>query len=113
MAIWSSTDATTGSKSSTLGDTPCGAVWRKVDLHLHSPDVGSFRRPNGADLQTEAGRQKIIEAYVSQIHAANIDIAAITDYNGIRPEWFIPIRDQARNYGITVFPGRNRCRSRP
>jgi predicted metal-dependent phosphoesterase TrpH len=105
MAIWSSTDAATGSKSSMLGDTPCGAVWRKVDLHLHSPAVGSFRCPNGADLQTEAGRQKIIEAYVSQMHAAKIDIGAITDYNGIHSEWFIPNCDQAGKYGITVFPG--------
>jgi hypothetical protein len=39
------------------------------------------------------------------MHAAKIDIGAITDYNGIRSEWFIPIRDQARDYGITVFPG--------
>jgi chromosome segregation protein len=105
MADRSSTAVTISPESSMCEDPSCGAVWRKVDLHLHSPGVGSFRCPNGADVQTEAGRQKIIEAYVSQMHTAKIDIGAITDYNSIRSEWFIPIRDQARNYGITVFPG--------
>lgn len=64
MAAWSSTDVTVSPESSTRGDTSCGAVWRKVDLHLHSPGVNSFRCPNDPDIQTEAGRQKIIEAYV-------------------------------------------------
>ena len=35
----------------------------------------------------------------------NIQVGAITDYNGIRQHWFIPIREQARNYGITLLPG--------
>jgi hypothetical protein len=39
------------------------------------------------------------------MHAAKIDIGAITDYNGIHSEWFIPNCDQAGKYGITVFPG--------
>jgi hypothetical protein len=34
-----------------------------------------------------------------------IQVGAITDYNGIRQEWFIPIREQARNYSITLLPG--------
>jgi hypothetical protein len=105
MATRSSVDTTPSPEFSALGDTPCGAVWRKVDLHLHSPGVDSFRCPNGADIQTDAGRQKIIEAYVSQMRDAHIQVGAITDYNGIRLDWFIPIREQARNYGITLLPG--------
>lgn len=105
MPTWSSADATIGPKPSMLGDTPRGARWRKVDLHLHSPGVESFRCPNGADLQTEAGRQRIIEAYVRQMRDVKIDVGAITDYNGIRREWFVPIRDLARTYDITILPG--------
>ena len=105
MAAQSSTAVTVSPESSTCGDTSCGAVWRRVDLHLHSPGVDSFRCPNGADIQTEAGRQKIIGTYVRQMRDAHIQVGAITDYNGIRQEWFIPIREQARNYGITLLPG--------
>lgn len=36
---------------------------------------------------------------------ARIQVGAITDYNGIRQEWFIPIREQARNSSITLLPG--------
>ncbi|MGH7928471.1 MAG: hypothetical protein ACREQV_11820 [Candidatus Binatia bacterium] len=34
-----------------------------------------------------------------------IQVGAITDYNGIRREWFIPLREQAHNYGITLLRG--------
>ena len=64
----------------------CGAVWRRVDLHLHSPGVSSFRCPNGANTQTDAGRRTIAEAYVRKLLDAKIAIGAITDYNGIRQE---------------------------
>jgi hypothetical protein len=67
MATRSHVDTTMSPESSAPGDIPCGAVWRKVDLHLHSPGVDSFRCPNGADLQTEAGRQRIVEAYMRQM----------------------------------------------
>lgn len=88
-----------------LSDTSCGAVWRRVDLHLHSPGIESFRCPNGTDTQTDAGRQRLIEAYVRRMRDAKIEIGAITDYNGVRPEWFLPIRAEARKYGITLLPG--------
>lgn len=83
----------------------CGAVWRRVDLHLHSPGVSSFRCPNGANTQSDAGRRTIAETYVRKLLDAKIAIGAITDYNGIRQEWFLPIRDEARKHGIVLLPG--------
>ena len=83
----------------------CGAVWRRVDLHLHSPGVNSFTLPDGADTRNEAGRAKIVQQYVEQLAAQQIEIAAITDYNGIRREWFEPIREVASTYSINVLSG--------
>jgi predicted ATPase len=80
-------------------------VWRRVDLHLHSPGVVSFRCPDGANLQTEAGRRKIAEAYISKLRDSKIEIGAITDYNGIRIEWFQLLHDLAKEQGIILLPG--------
>ena len=82
-----------------------GATWVRADLHLHSPGVLSFRCPEGSDPATAKGRQKIAEAYVKQLKDAGIGICAITDYNGVRTEWFSPIKELAREEGISVLPG--------
>src|SRR5712692_4547951 len=84
---------------------PCGAIWRRVDLHLHSPGVGSFRCPDGANPQTEGGRRKIAEVYVRKLLDTKIELGAITDYNGIRVEWFSLLRDLAKEHGILLLPG--------
>ncbi len=79
-----------------------GARWVRVDLHLHSPAAHSFKFPSGLD----AGRrEEVVQRYVAQLKAQGIAVAAITDYQQIRPEWFLPIRDAARKAGIYVFPG--------
>ncbi len=82
-----------------------GTRWHRVDFHLHSPGVASFVCPDGAELRTDAGRQKLAQQYVARLADARISLCAITDYNGIREEWFGPIRDLARERGITVLPG--------
>ncbi len=102
------TPAPTHSAPSDAGDGPavsCGARWRRVDLHLHSPGVASFRAPDGADLESSRGRSAVVEKYVEQLIASKIELAAITDYNGVRERWFEPIRKQAAARGITVLPG--------
>jgi Fe-S cluster assembly ATPase SufC len=82
-----------------------GARWRRVDFHLHTPGVASFVCPDGADLETDKGRTVVVGPYVDRLAEAGIHLCAITDYNGIREEWFAPIRDRARARGITVLPG--------
>jgi len=89
----------------TDASTSRGAEWRRVDLHLHSPGVSSFRAPNGADLTSPSGREAIVDAYVEQLVNSGIELAAITDYNGVREGWFESIRAKAAEHGITVLPG--------
>ncbi len=103
-------DLYTGMQADTSGEerrftTSCGAVWQRVDLHLHSPGVESFRCPDGADPLNDSHRRKVVEAYVYRLIKASIKVASITDYNGIRTEWFSPIRDLAEKQGITLLPG--------
>ena len=82
-----------------------GAEWVRVDLHLHSPGVESFTLPSGINLSSDEDREKLVREYVKRLKEAEIKIAAITDYNGIRGEWFIPIKEEAEKEGIKVFPG--------
>jgi predicted ATPase len=42
---------------------------------------------------------------VDQLNSQKISVGAITDYNGIREEWFEPIREEAAKRGIVVLPG--------
>ncbi len=79
-----------------------GARWVRVDLHLHSPGVPSFQFPR--DLNT-AHREQIAQKYVAQLREQGIEVAAITDYQQIRTEWFQIIREMALAEGIYVYPG--------
>ncbi len=85
--------------------TSAGAIWRRVDLHLHSPGVSTFSCPSGMDYNSSTDREKLIERYVAQLVTQRISICAITDYNGVRTEWFVPIRDAAAQKGIKMLPG--------
>ena len=82
-----------------------GAEWVRVDLHLHSPGADTFNLPSGIDLDSQKDKGKIVEEYIEKLRQANIKVAAITDYNGIRKEWFRPIRDAAKEQGIFILPG--------
>lgn len=82
-----------------------GAAWRHVDLHLHSPWSGHFSGLSEVDPRTDTGVDELARAYVEALQSAGIEIAAITDYNGIREPGFSRIRDLASEKGITVLPG--------
>jgi chromosome segregation protein len=86
-------------------EIPHGAVWRRVDLHLHTPGVSSFHLPSGVDPSVPDQRARLADAYVQQLRQQGIEVAALTDYNGIRLEWFDAIRTRAAEVGIVVFPG--------
>lgn len=79
-----------------------GATWHRVDLHLHSPSISTFVSPKGT--KREDGRG-LIDAYVGQLAAQGISVAAITDYNGVDIEWFEVTAAKAINSGITLLPG--------
>lgn len=82
-----------------------GAEWIRVDLHLHSPAVSTFNLPSGINLNSKKVKDNIIAEYIQKLQEANIKVAAITDYNGIRSQWFIPIRDAAEEKEIFILPG--------
>lgn len=82
-----------------------GARWVRVDFHLHTPGVDSFKCPSGLDPRRDNHRSQIIRDYVKQLRDQGIELAAITDYNGVRKSWFIPIREEAEKLGIVVLPG--------
>jgi len=86
-------------------DKYVGAEWVRVDLHLHSPGVDSFILPSGVNVDSIDDRERLVKKYVEKLKDANIKICAITDYNGIRKEWFISIRDEAKKQGIFILPG--------
>ncbi|ABQ90124.1 TrlF family AAA-like ATPase [Roseiflexus sp. RS-1] len=79
-----------------------GARWVRADFHLHSPGAYSFRFPDGL---SQKDRNELIRRYVDQLQAQGIEIAAITDYQHVRVEWFVPIRDAAAHKGIYIYPG--------
>lgn len=81
------------------------AEWIRVDLHLHSPGVGSFKLSDSGNIESMEFKNKIIEEYLDQLQRMNIKIGAITDYNGIRVDWFNQISSEAEKRGITIFPG--------
>lgn len=82
-----------------------GAEWLKVDLHLHSPGVESFSLPGGVNVKSDKDIEKVVKEYVQRLKEKEIRIGAITDYNGIRKEWFERIRNEAKEEGIIIFPG--------
>ena len=82
-----------------------GANWARVDLHLHSPGVETFVLPSGCNVEDDEDKKKIVSEYVNKLKEAEIKVGAITDYNGIREEWFTPIQTEAKKQGITILPG--------
>ncbi|XOB98323.1 TrlF family AAA-like ATPase [Deinococcota bacterium DY0809b] len=73
-----------------------------MDLHLHSPGVSSFSFPPGLDANQ---RDRVVAQYVDQLKKYGIEVAAITDYQQIRTEWYTPIREAALKEGIYIYPG--------
>lgn len=88
-----------------LPDVPVGATWRCVDLHLHTPGVPSFALPPDVEVHDRADQERLADRYVDRLVSAGINLAALTDYQGVRQPWFDLIRDRARAAGIVVVPG--------
>ncbi len=88
-----------------MPDVPAGATWRCTDVHLHTPGVPSFELPPGIDIHEGGDRKRLAEEYVSKLTDAGIQVAVITDYQGVRKPWFSLIRERAQAARITVLPG--------
>lgn len=86
-----------------LPDVLLGATWRCVDLHLHTPGVPTFALPAGVDIRQQRDREQVADQYVGRLRTAGVEVAVITDYQGVRTEWYSLIRNRAA--GITVLPG--------
>lgn len=84
---------------------PNGANWIKADFHLHSPFIHSFKLPSGINLSSERDKNKLIDEYVAKLKEYEIGICAITDYQQVRKEWFVPFQKAAADSNIYVFPG--------
>ncbi|MCD6122309.1 MAG: AAA family ATPase [Spirochaetales bacterium] len=82
-----------------------GSTWFRMDLHLHSPGVESFKLPNGVNISLPETKKRIVKNYVEQLKRQNIKIGAITDYQQIRKQWFKPIQEEAKKEGIYILPG--------
>lgn len=88
-----------------LPDVSVGAIWRCADFHLHTPGVRTFELPPGVDVDKVGDREHLADEYVRRLTQAGIQIAAITDYQGVRQPWFSLIRERAEALGIVVLPG--------
>jgi len=82
-----------------------GSRWRKVDFHLHTPGVDSFAGLPGMTYDGVEDQRQFAQAYTARLHETGVEIAAITDYNGVRLPWYDLIKDEASAYGIIVLPG--------
>jgi chromosome segregation protein len=88
-----------------LPDVPVGATWRCTDLHLHTPGVSTFVLPPGVDVYNDGDREHLADEYVQRLVDAGIQVAAITDYQGVRQPWFTLIRERAQAHEIVILPG--------
>jgi chromosome segregation protein len=88
-----------------LPDVSVGATWRCVDFHLHTPGVTSFALPPGVDVHRATDRERLVDEYVDRLVTAGVQVAALTDYQGVRQPWFDLIRDRGASSGIIVLPG--------
>jgi len=80
-----------------------GAEWVRVDFHLHSPESSTFLLPSGLNLSSNL--KELVNQYIKRLKDASIKIAAITDYNLIRKDFFIKIKQEANKYDIVILPG--------
>jgi hypothetical protein len=82
-----------------------GSRWRRIDFHLHTPGVSSFQGLDGMNVDSPDDQRRFADAYVQRLLDAGTEIAAITDYNGIREPWYTMIRGAAAERGVNVLPG--------
>jgi chromosome segregation protein len=90
---------------SDLPDVAVGATWRCADFHLHTPGTRTFELPPRVDVEKASDRERLADEYVRKLTEAGVQLAAITDYQGVRQPWFSLIRERAEPLGIVVLPG--------
>lgn len=83
-----------------------GSIWRKWDLHIHTP--ASFHWPGKQwEQQTPAERDATCQAIVDKINSLDIDAFCIMDYWTF--DGYLAVRDYLQNHaGATnkrIFPG--------
>jgi energy-coupling factor transporter ATP-binding protein EcfA2 len=71
-----------------------GSIWRKCDLHFHTPSSYDYK-------DASVTNQQIIE----KLHATGISIIAITDHHLIDVERINDLKQIAKQYNICVLPG--------
>jgi hypothetical protein len=67
--------------------------------------VSSFRTDTNLWDASRKVKEEFADSYAERLAQARIEVAAITDYNGVRTEWFELLRTAAAKLGITVLPG--------
>src|SRR5947209_12375323 len=86
---------------------PRGSVWRKWDLHVHTP--ASFHWNEGANLTNRSPeeRDEILDRLIGKIEQSDVAVFGIMDYWTF--DGYLAIRDRlaARNLTISkaIFPG--------
>ena len=70
---------------------PCGAIWLKADLHVHTPA--------SADFHDEISPDDIVHTALEK----GLNLIAITDHN--TAAWCDRVVEAGRGTDLTVFPG--------
>lgn len=83
-----------------------GSIWRKWDLHIHTP--ASFHWPGKhLDQQSPAEREATCQAIVDKVNALDIDVFCIMDYWTF--EGYLALREHLQKHpgatGKRIFPG--------
>ncbi|MBK7259527.1 MAG: hypothetical protein IPI01_17325 [Ignavibacteriae bacterium] len=86
---------------------PRGSVWRKWDLHVHTP--ASFHWNEGINIakRTPEDRDKVLDELIEKVVASDVAVFGIMDYWTFDGYLAIRARLAARNLTIpkTIFPG--------
>jgi len=82
-----------------------GAKWVKVDLHLHTPSVETFKLPAGINLNSKEDSEQLAKKYIEKLQQAKIKVGAITDYNHIDRNWFELLIKNTNRDDIVILPG--------
>ena len=86
---------------------PRGSVWRKWDLHVHTP--ASFHWNDGVNLsnQTPESRDRVLEQLIETVEASDVAVFGIMDYWTF--DGYLALRDSIISRDITlqktIFPG--------